>query len=111
MKTIVDYIREARNDHDPEKIKAAIKGNIINKDLKNTDFEVVDFDLEEFKSGTDAYTTTGANARYITTSRDKILVEITPSNGRKYNKKFELNGKVYKGTDMPEDLFMIRVDD
>ena len=111
MKTIVDYIHEAKNDHDPEKIKACIKGNIINKDLKNKDFDVVDFDLEEFKNGTDAYTTTGANARYVTTTRDKMLVEITPSNGRKYNKKYELNGKVYKGADMPEDLFMISIDD
>ena len=110
MKTIVDYILEAKNDHDPEAIKKCIKGNIINHDLKNKDFDVVEFDLEEFKSGTDAYTTTGANARYITTTRDKMLVEITPSNGRKYNKKYELNGKVYKGADMPEDLFMIKMD-
>lgn len=69
---------------------------------------ILPFNLESFKKGAKAVNKFGKPARFVTETRDMILVEITTGSfGRKETIKFNKDGRKYSGTETWEDIYMV----
>ena len=62
------------------------------------------FNLESFMAGNMAKTISGQTAKFVTISRDRMIVIFSPINGMPSQETYQLSGQKYKGAESPFDL-------
>lgn len=65
------------------------------------------FNLNLFKNGNKAQTKIGNPVRFVTISRDKLVVIVKPRWREDKQEFYQLDGKKYKGTETDYDLEMV----